>query len=241
MRREYDWAKVDWSKGNPEIAKEIGATRQLVRRARRRVLEAPSKPTKSTKAAIDWAAVEWKWSDHYLSGWLNRSVEVIREARARFGGTGLPKHDDVDWSEDVSTLAERLGICGRQARRIKHERNGTSPNEVACADWTTVDWSLTNKRIADDLGRSVSTVKNRRKAMELGKDMACKVPNRGKWGSVDWSKPNHEIAALMNVSAQTVLSRRHTHKAKNPKTWVVLGPTSVIMPDDSSKPLPGTT
>jgi hypothetical protein len=82
-----DWSGADWSAPAREIAEKFGASLKTVYAARRRRgWAAPARFGKVVgQVGVDWTAVEWRHSDHYLAGWLDVPVDIIRDARAIYG------------------------------------------------------------------------------------------------------------------------------------------------------------
>ena len=71
--------------------------------------------------------------------------------------------------------------------------------------WLTVDWSLHNKVIAEQIDVTQTAVRKYRKLHNIPEVLA---PSRQRWLTVDWSKTPTQIAEEMGVTLMAVLYQK---------------------------------
>lgn len=86
------WSKADWTKQNASIAKEFGITPAAVLRARRKLGHPPSplhgkgngRRVKGMKEPVDWANVDWTYSDTGVAKSLGCARQTAWQMRKKF-------------------------------------------------------------------------------------------------------------------------------------------------------------
>lgn len=129
-----DWGTVDWTRTDTAIAATVGASIATVGRYRKKYDPSPPRERRGRKCKFsDWVSVDWTLTDTAIAANVDASIPTVAKYRQ--------KYDDSPPRE----------------RRERGEQRGRRR-----ADWSSVDWTLTDEQIAAQLGRTVGTVYIRR-------------------------------------------------------------------------------
>ncbi|SRR6266550_4779178 len=74
-------------------------------------------------------------------------------------------------------------------------------------DWTSIDWTRTNKELARKLGCSYAAIVKQRAARGFPAPRKWKLP----WHKANWTLPDTEIARAVGVSRQMVAVVRNKY------------------------------
>lgn len=122
--RKYNWAGVDWSKSNRQIANELKTTPSYVQRWRE--LKSPKTALRHRKRVgnINWQGVDWTQSNEQIARELGtRRDYVVQWRRTLAPETSAQRRDwtKVDWSKTDQQIARESGynpIYVAQQRRV---------------------------------------------------------------------------------------------------------------------------
>lgn len=226
------WLSVDWSLSNVEIAKEIGV-RPCTVSARRKIYHSqtmkpfPARLDKSKLESVDWSLPLADVAEHL-------GVHVVTASRyrglakgiRRTRGPNTPKEvwSKVDWHLPNCEIAEELGVSMdnvRQQRRkfsergvVQFKRKLSEVSQLTGIDWGSIDWTLTNRAIAERVGVGVEAVRQQRlKSLDRLLENPRKMRfGRIDWDGVDWGMRDNEIARSLKVSLGAVRYQRKKHK-----------------------------
>lgn len=82
MKHSIDWATIDWSKTNKQLAEELGMSQRNVAYHRNGNHE---RQLKRASWRIDWTGVDWSKPDAILAEELSCTAAAVSSARNRFG------------------------------------------------------------------------------------------------------------------------------------------------------------
>lgn len=162
---KFDWASVDWTKNDVDIANRIGCTKERVRQRRNKLgmpkiercksrffankREEFAHAAASCTSAKDMAGK----TGMGLSFIYFRSTQLgIKLPPAREPGKHLPTWaKTIDWSRSVVEIAKNAGVSKCRVEQVKIGLGLTKSNRSSVA-WNLVDWSKPDSVIAKQLG-----------------------------------------------------------------------------------------
>lgn len=137
-------------------------------------------PDKAPKRNSErWRNVDWTRSSKDIAAEFGVVSSVVSEMRAKYA----PDTRKFSWSKAKISLSKKY-------------------------DWTQIDWSKSNSKIAEELGVAPSTVRKARRF--YAKQTAYKDID---WEALDWNKDNHTLATETGRVVGTV-ARKRTEMSK---------------------------
>ncbi len=163
MKRAYhkrDWTKVDWSKTNTAIARELGIHQTYVSKKRKnfapqtsRSVNSVSKNRGRRRIKRDWSQTDWSLSNHEISQQLGLTPEYVAERRRRHAPATirrpLPSYDSTIWRLTDTEIAQHTRFPLSYVRIVRRQKMGPKPS--AKRDWTAIDWNRSTTDLAQDL------------------------------------------------------------------------------------------
>lgn len=126
-----NWADVDWSKQNKELAKELGCDPSYVSHNRAHL--APE----TMKVERRWEACDWEnLTDEEIAKKFNASPGTVFSYRKKYAGHTIPewkrrglKRDwfSIDWSQSTTEIARKTGTT---IYNVSHARRKYAPDTV---------------------------------------------------------------------------------------------------------------
>jgi hypothetical protein len=81
LHSRFDWAGVDWSRPNTEIAQALGCSVSLVLLYRRALKHAPSGSHGGPQHRFAWTSVDWQQTDTQIARRLGCSASAVWKKR----------------------------------------------------------------------------------------------------------------------------------------------------------------
>ena len=176
---EWEYAGVDWSMKDVDIAAQIGRSQATVGRMRKRCAEPAHQSQRAVRRPRGfYNDVDWSRPNIELAEDLGVTPNAVRSARRVHApgtsGRSLSAEEkcaNADWSRSDRDLAKELGIGRSYVNRLRRERapgtlrGGRGPNIPMKKRFAGVDWSRRNKDIAAELGVDASYVSEARKKL----------------------------------------------------------------------------
>lgn len=125
----------------------------------------------------------------------------------------------IDWTLPTGVIAAQTG---RSQGRVSGARRLHAPGTLyitrkpgsgrkPICDWSKVDWSLPNWRIAAAKKVTESCVSNQRSIHAPHTLRVNKQHTKTDWSKVDWSLPNSIIQGMFHVCEDTVRNNRRKY------------------------------
>jgi hypothetical protein len=174
-RKKVDWESVDWSLSDDEIVKRYSVSQFSVWRWRRLVGKPfPRRDIKGEAIAKltteDWdtltraellaklKTIEPNANKSWIADYVRKHPELKRPSKHN----SAERYGSVNWKkESPSEIADRLGLI--RASVLQYAKNHNLPvRKKTLTDYSTVDWSMSNKEIAVRLKLKEASVVNAR-------------------------------------------------------------------------------
>ena len=133
--RQRDLSKVDWTKSDTEIARELSITRQGVSYHRQRL--GASIPTRQPPPErIAWSKLDWSMKNAELARQTGSNAQMIAQQRRRWSSLVVTvgpsrQFSDVfaraDWSKSDAQLSQELGLRRSTVYVYRQRAGQTSP------------------------------------------------------------------------------------------------------------------
>ena len=133
---QYDWNKVDFSKRDALISRELGCSSQAVAQARKRLKKLKPITFYGQNSNFDWDKVDWSQTNKAIALSLGCSNDYVIKFRLK---NKKPR----------STVARERNLH----RRSKY-------------NWEIINWDLANKEIAKIVGCSIQYVALKRHSIK---------------------------------------------------------------------------
>ncbi|GEM_PF-4531175 len=241
-----DWSRVDWTRTNEEIGREMGVRAHSVSLKRAKLRRAglqipPSRGVPSVPPpVVPWQQVDWTKANLTIARQWSVSAHAIGQLRLRLRrrGVAIPPSPlpAKEWWEGfharaaaiapqvlklrgrgwtIKRIARKLRVTPAVAGVAARLAEGGVGEAKAPPDWASVDWTRSNREIAERLGVGPRTVAFRRSRLRSRGLDVPPSPRRTwtgraptSWDGVDWSQPNGVIAGQLGVAEATVETAR---------------------------------
>lgn len=138
------YCSVDWSKSDFEIATSLGSTIKAVYASRRKYDKNARIKTHKERKAF-WVSLDWDKSNKELVKLTGVSDAAVKISRKRYGHPSRFFEISKQYKETQMPLIPSAYSTGKYI------------------DWSKVDWSLPNRRLAKIYGRTPKTVRDARR------------------------------------------------------------------------------
>jgi len=200
---------IDWSLRDEEIARKIGESAQSVKTLRHtlrvRGFAMPTQPRNPYFRKPDWRSVDWSKPNAEIAMQHRVEERTVALWRRQFRAEGHPIPQAPDprrlawtkkWSRHVprirvlarkgltaSAIARRLRIDYGVVHRIAAETGIAVVAGREPVDWNTVDWSRSNRKIAETVGITVAGVATMRSRLRRKGVLVQRDPTdpHGRW------------------------------------------------------------